>query len=54
MPNEYPALSYLLDTETGRLYPEERKELVALLARVRVLEQVNQNAEALVKALCVP
>ncbi len=47
---KFPALKAML-ADAGRLYPEERTELVGLLGRVERLEQVNKDAEALVEAV---
>lgn len=48
--SHWPALTYLLEVH-GRLYDEERKELLALLDRVRTLEKVNEAAEKVVDIL---
>ncbi len=51
MPEEkYPALRYLLTADVGRLFPEERRELVGLLGRLERLEKVNEAAEAVADA----
>ncbi len=50
--SDYEALKTML-LDAGRLFPEERRELVQLLGRAERLEAVYKDAEAVVHAyLC--